>query len=148
LLFPSDEVQIRRLLSNVAETASLKSNTNPLIKIGGANKLGGFFAEDAIIEIDGGGLESRTIRGREELVQVATVARASLDEVTVRLLDVQVSVDPDGQTAGAYLTALANVSGITDAFVQETRMRFVRVDDRWLISRVEPVKRPRLEPVQ
>lgn len=148
LLFPSDEVRIRRLLDDVAQTASLKSKTNPLIRIGGANKLAGFFTEDATIEVEGGGFDSRTIHGREELVQVATAARASIDEVLVRFLDVQVSVDPDGQTAGAHLTALANVTGITDAFVQETRMRLVRVDNRWLISRVEPVKRPRLEPTQ
>lgn len=148
LLFPSDEARIRGLLAEVAESASLKPNTNPLIKLGGANKLAGFFTADAVIEVEGAPVAARAINGREELVQVVTAARVSVEAVKVEFLDVEVTVDPAGQSATAHLTALATVAGMTDPFVQESNLRFVRDEQGWKISRVEPVKTPRLERIR
>jgi ketosteroid isomerase-like protein len=145
LLFPSDEARIRQILRAVAETASVKANTHPLVRLGGANKLAGFFTRDVVVEVDGVPVQLHSINGREELIQAVTAARASVEEVKVEFLDVQVTVEPDGQTASAHLTALAHVTGSSDPYVQETRMRLVKTDEGWKISRVTPVRTPRLE---
>jgi len=145
VLFPNNETQIRRLLDDVAESASLKANTHPLVRLGGANKLADFFTSDVVIDLEGASIPVRSMNGREELVQAVTAARASVQEVKVGFHDVQITVDPDGISAAAHLTALANVTGTTDPYVQETRMRLVKNADGWRISKVAPVKTPRLE---
>ena len=89
LLFPSDETTIRRILADVAESASLKANTHPLVRLGGANKLAGFFTSDVVIEIEGVPVQAHAINGREELIQAVTAARASVQAVKIEFLDAE-----------------------------------------------------------
>src|SRR5438093_5221665 len=128
---------IRKLIAAVAATASLKSDENALVKLAGANKLAGFFTPDAVINLDVAGLRSRTINGRDELVEIATAARANLHEAKIRLYDIVVEVAGSRETAIVRLTALANLDGSTDPVFQLMRMELKKMGGDWKISQVE-----------
>jgi SnoaL-like protein len=142
VLFPSDETVIRKLLAQMAAAASLKPNENALVKLAGANKLAGFFTADAVIRIEVTGGRTRTIHGREELIEIVTAARANLQEVKIQLHDIVVELAPDRQTALAQLTALANIDGSTDPIFQLLKIRLKKIDGHWRISQVDTVKTP------
>lgn len=135
---------IRKLLAAAAETASLRPNESALAKLGGANKLAGFFAPDVVINLDVTGLRARTINGRDELVEIAAAARANLQEAKIRLYDIVVELAPDRQTATVQVTMLASIDGSTDPIFQLMKMRLKKIDGGWKITQVDPVKTPRV----
>ena len=144
ILFPSDEKLIRRLLAAVAEIASIKPTDNALVKLGGANKLAEFFTADVVISLDASTFRHRSIRGREELVELAAAARANLSEATIKLHDIGVVVSADRQSATAQLTALATFDGSTDPLLQLLKLRLKRVAGEWKIFEVDTLKTPGL----
>lgn len=141
-LFPSDETAIRKLLSGMAATASLKPNESALVKLAGANKFAGFFTADVIMHLETTGGRARTIHGREELIEIVTAARANLQEAKIQLHDIVVELARDRQTALAQLTALANINGSTDPIFQLLKVRLKKIDGHWRISQVDTVKTP------
>ena len=140
ILFPNDEKLIRQLLAEAAETAAVKAEENPLLKIAGASKLVGFFSLDAVLKMDVAGLDTRTLDNPDDLRQAVTAARASLQEAKFQLHGVQVNLGPDSQSATAQLVAIAYLNGSGDPMVQELKMQLKKIDRRWKISRVETVK--------
>ena len=142
ILFPSDETVIRKLLTQTAATASLKPNQNALVKLAGANKLAEFFTADVVMHLDVTAGRTRTIHGREELIEIVIAARAKLQEAKIQLHDIVVELAPDRQTALAQLTALANIDGSTDPIFQLLKMRLKKIDGDWKISQVDTVKTP------
>jgi ketosteroid isomerase-like protein len=140
ILFPSDQKLIRQLLATVAETAAVKPNENPLLKLAGANKLVGFFSPDAVLKIDVAGVDTRTIDNREDLLQALTAARASLQQASFQLHEVHVTVNPDQQSAVAQFVASAYLNSSTDPLVQELKTQLKKIDGRWKITQVDTVK--------
>ncbi len=140
VLFPGDERLIRRLIAQVAETASIKPNEHPLVKLSAANKLGNCFSDHAVISYDAAGWDSRTINGREELVQIAVAARANLQDANIRLLDVYLQIDPGKQSASANVVASATINGGKEPLIQEFRITLKKFDGDWLITRADSVK--------
>jgi hypothetical protein len=126
----------------MAATASLKPNDGALVKLAGANKLAGFFTADVVMHLDVAALRTRTINGRDELVEIAAAARANLQEARIKLHDIVVELAPDRQTALVQLTALANINGSTDPIFQLLKMRLKKIDGDWRISQVDTVKTP------
>lgn len=139
-LFPGDERQIRTLLAQAAAAAEVKPNENPLIRLAGANRMAGFFSSDAVIQVDAAGMDNRTLRGREELVQAVAAARSTLQEARVQLREVTVQLDSGGQGAGAQLVAIAYLNGTGDPLVEELKLRLAKLDGHWKILRVETVR--------
>ena len=140
ILFPSDETLIRQLLAEVAQTAEVKPNENPLFKIAGANKLFGFFSRDAVLNMDVAGVDTRTLDTPDDLQQAIAAARASLQEARFQLREIQVDVGSDAQSATAQLVAIAYLNGSGDPLVHELRMQLRKIERHWKISRVETVK--------
>ena len=140
ILFPNDEKLIRQLLAEAAETAAVKPNENPLLKIAGASKPVGFFSSDAVLKLDVAGVDTRTLDSPDDLRQAVTAARASLQEAKFQLREVQVSLGPDPKSATAQLMTLAYLNGSGDPLVQELKMQLKKIDRRWKICRVETVK--------
>ena len=78
IVFPNDEKLIRQLLAEAAETAAVKPEENPLLRIAGASKLVGFFSPDAVLKLDVAGVDTHTLNSPDELRQAVTAARATL----------------------------------------------------------------------
>ena len=140
LLFPGPEQIIRQELSKVAAAASITPNEAPLTKLAKAQKLASFFSNDAEVAIDIPNRPYQTFNGRDEIQQAAIGARALLNSLKVHLLDIEMRVAHDKQSALVHLTATADLPGEKVPEVQELQLQLKKIDREWLISRVTTVK--------
>ena len=137
--FPSDEKLVRNVVHAAAEAAAINPNDNPLIRLAGANKLAGYCSPDVTLKLDIPESEVRAIHGRDELRQVATAARASLQQAKIQVMDLAVSVGADRHAAMAQVVVSYVLNG-GDPLVQELKMQFKKLEGKWKIAEVETVK--------
>ena len=136
--FPGDETLIRRVLDEVAVTASVSFDEKPLTRLTKAARLASHFAPNLVLKIAASGLDDRTVEGQEELTQLIVSARSALSEMKVEFFDSQVEV-VEG-TATVHTTAFARASGQGDPIAQVVKMVFTKADGAWKIQRVETVR--------
>lgn len=139
-LHPGPEQIIRKNLTTLAKLACVPANEGSLAKLANAQKVASYFTIDTQITIDMRGRFAATISGRNEVQEKEFASRAALPGLQLELLDVSVSVAPDGQTATAHLTGKANLPGESTPQVDEFKAELKKVDGDWLIHRVENVK--------
>jgi len=138
--FPSEEKRIRLLLTDLAGVASFSANEKPLTRLASANQLAGFFSANAEINVQLPVEGSRSIQGRDEILQVALAARSNLHGVQVEFLDTIVTLDPERQSATAELTAKITQPGQRDFGVQELKFQLKKIDGAWRIIRLDTVR--------
>jgi hypothetical protein len=76
-------------------------------------------------------------------MQLLTVSRRVCRSLRLRLPDLKISLAPDRTMAEVYATGEADVtyaSGEKVSFLQELRLRLVKVKQGWLVQQVETVK--------
>jgi hypothetical protein len=139
VLFPSPETVIRKRLTELARTVSSSANESDLTRLAAARSVAGFFAANVELNVDLPELGQRTM-DREEITQVALMARSRAGGVQVKFPDINITVAPDKQSAVADLTVETNVSGERDSVVQEMKFTLRKTDGQWLITRVETVR--------
>jgi hypothetical protein len=139
VLFPSPEKVIRRRLMELARTVSSSPNESDLTRLAAARSVAGFFASTVELNVDLPELGQRTL-DREELTQLALLARSRAGGVHVKFPDITITVAPDKQSAVADLTVEANVSGERDSIVREMKFTLRKTDGQWLITRIETVR--------
>jgi hypothetical protein len=139
VLFPSPETVIRKRLTELARTVSSSANESELTRLAAARSVAGFFAANVELNVDLPELGQRTM-DREEITQVALMARSRAGGVQVKFPDINITVAPDKQSAVADLTVETNVSGERDSVVQEMKFTLRKTDGQWLITRVETVR--------
>ena len=139
VLFPSPEKVIRSRLAKLADYASFDSKQGTIAQAFSTEAMAEFFTTDVEIQLEARGFPTVSISGREELKQAIMVARSRLGNLKVEFLDVNVKLGPDKQTAVANLTCRATPVG-RDFIVQEANFLLKKVDGKWLIYRIEPVK--------
>jgi hypothetical protein len=105
-----------------------------------AQKAADFFTTDVDVDLNVPGYDSITLHGRDEVLQVAMASRSRLSSLKVEFPDMNVTIDPGGQTAKVNLTAKADVPGERDISAQEFNFMLKKVDGKWLIYKVETVK--------
>jgi hypothetical protein len=140
ILFPSPQKIIRAQLSQLARDVSFTSNQSPLAGIAAIHSLANFFSTNAEVNLEVPGRSGQTISGREEIMQAAAGAHASLEALQVEFPDVNVTVAPGKQSATADLDAKVQVSGNGDLDVEEFKFTLNKIDGKWLITRVETVR--------
>jgi hypothetical protein len=139
-LFPTPERVIRSRLQKLAATLSFEPKDGELLRAFQAQNLTEFFTPDATLQVDIRGYGQRTLNGRDELQQAALVYLHAIRGLKVELLDINVTLDADKQSAVANLTGKATVLGESDFYVQEFNFKLKKVDGKWLIYKVETVK--------
>ncbi len=139
IFFPNPEKIIRKRLGELAKAASFSSNEGLMAKAWNASVLGEFFTPDVQVNIQVPG-SSHTIEGRDELMRAAVAARSMVNSLTIKFPDIKVTVAPDGTSAIINLTAEGKVPGQKDFYLQELRMRMIKVKRDWLINQVETVR--------
>ena len=137
--FPNHEQIIRKRLLEVAAAASFSANEAPVVTMRNCQKLGSSCTPDVEIIVDVHGHSRETVNGREELLTKALGAR-SLGGLTVEFLDLTVALAPDKKSAVVTLTGKGRIAGESDFMVEELKFTMKRVEDAWLIARVETVK--------
>lgn len=139
--FPSPERVIKSRLLNLAETVSFSANDGNISKIYKADKVGDFFSMDVEVTFDVRGYAmSRTFNGKTEIKQAVLGAQQNVQGLKVEFLDINVTVDPDGENAVANLTAQATVSGQRDFQIQELNFTLKKIEGKWVITKIETVK--------
>jgi hypothetical protein len=139
VLFPSPETVIRKRLTELARTVSSSANESELTRLAAARSVAGFFAANVELNVDLPELGQRTM-DREEITQVALMARSRAGGVQVKFPDINITVAPDKQSAVADLTVETNVSGERESVGQEMKFTLRKTDGQWLITRVETVR--------
>jgi hypothetical protein len=139
-LFPGPELVIRKRLQQLAGIASTSGTEGNLARMNNARKLTTFFTPDLEISIEVLGQYETNIRGVDELLRLAVAARSMGQPIKVDLVDVNVIVAPDKQSAEAHMTGSANLRGEKMPQVQELKAQLKKVDGQWLISRAETVR--------
>ena len=139
LFFPSPEKEIRKQLHALAREASFNSNEGLMATAWNATLLGGFFTIDVEVTINVPGTE-HTINGRDELLESALGARRIVSSLKIDLPDIKVALAPDKQSAVVNLTAQGKVPGQKEFYLQELRLRLIKIKRDWLISEIVTVR--------
>jgi hypothetical protein len=140
VMFPSPERVIRSRVNALAKTLSFDSGGGILAQALKAQEAGDFFTTNVDVEINVSGYDTLSLHGRDEVVQGAAAVRSRLTSLKVEIPDMNITIDPDQQSAKVNLTAKATVSGERDISAQEFNFMMKKVDGKWLIYRVESVK--------
>ncbi|HLP75765.1 MAG TPA: hypothetical protein VK327_02525 [Candidatus Paceibacterota bacterium] len=139
-LFPSPERIIRSRLKNLAKIVSFEPGEGGISKAFKAQKLTDYFTVDAEAYVDVRGFPAQTVTGRDELMRGLMVAQSRLNGLKVEFMDINVKLADDKQSAVANLTAQANFTGDHDFNLLELNFTFKKIENRWVITRVETVK--------
>lgn len=139
-LFPTEEAVIRNRLNGLARTLSFKSGSGMLSQAFQAQKAAEFFTTDVDVEVNVAGYDPMNMHGREEVQQATMLARSRLTSLKVDFPDMNITIDPGGQTAKVNLTGKAEIPGERDISAQEFNFLLKKVDGKWLIYKVETVK--------
>ncbi len=137
--FPSPEKVIRKRLDELAKAASFSSNQGLVAKAWNASVLGEFFTPDVEVTVDVPGTQ-HTLNGRDELLQAAVSARSVVSSLSIKFPDIKVVVAPDKNSATVNLTAEGRVPGQREFYLQELRLRMIRIKRDWLINQIETVR--------
>lgn len=140
LFFPGPEKIVRRQMSHLAKTVTFTAQDSPIARAAKAQKLVGFFSQDAKIFLDWTGYGERTISGREEIREDATVGFASISALAVDFLDVTINVADDKKSAEARCTAKLRIGDNKSYDVQEMRFQFMKIEGAWLITKAETIR--------
>jgi hypothetical protein len=140
IFFPAPEKVIRHRLEKLAADASFTSEQGNFSRLAGGENVAGFFSTNVEINLNVPGHEQVAFASRAEITQAALLARERLKALSVKFPDVNVTLAPDKKSAVADVTVDAAVSGERDAIVQELKITFQKMEDGWLITRLETVR--------
>lgn len=140
VLFPGDEVLIRRQLAELAEVANIPANEPPLAKLTNAAKLAGFFTADGEVDVAPWGYRRVVVSGRDELRQAALGARNAVSSLTVGVEAITVTVGPGEGEAKAQFTLIGRTSESPERQSQAMEAELRKVDGEWLLRRVRTVE--------
>ena len=130
VVFPSDERQIRRQLTRVAD--EVNEHAAGLAAVARATDVASAFADDAVIDLG----EGAPIRGRDTLMGIVARLQSRTSRYEVRIRDIDVRVEGD-TSASVDLSATTKSDSGVDA--REFQLRMIKREGKWLIARVTPV---------
>jgi hypothetical protein len=130
-LFPSNDRQIRRQLTHVAD--EVNEQPQGLGAIAQAAGMASAFTDDVVIDLGQG----TPIRGRDTLMAIVARLQPRTSRYEVRIRDMVVHVNaPDS----ASVDLSATTSGENGMDAREFELQMVKRNGTWLIARVKPVQ--------
>src|SRR5437773_1930056 len=140
VLFPGPEKLIRKRIAEVARLASIAPGEGLVTQGLRIQSLVNCFDPHAELTFDLPGHSQYTIAGRDEMTENAGAARRNLRFLKVELLDPNLALSPDKQSAVVDLTARVKLPDERDFIVQEMKFTLKKINGEWLIIRVETVR--------
>ena len=140
IFFPSPEKVIRSRLKHLAANFSFEPQDGIIPRGYRIEKAAGYFTADVELSVNVRGIAPMVLSGRDEIQQRAMIAARGLRGLKVEFLDINLTLDPDKQTATANLTLKWTIAGDREFNVQELNFKLKKVDGEWLIYHVETVK--------
>jgi hypothetical protein len=142
-LHPPPEQAIRKQMEKLSETLVGKPGEGNFARVAGINKTLSFFTPDIVIDAEAVAQVSDSIQGKTELQQALFAARSRLDGA-ITFQDIHIKVAPEATNAVVMFTAVGRLTGQNEPYSHDFKAQFVKVDNSWLISRVEA---PGLKPL-
>ncbi len=146
-LSQSDERIIRKMLHGAVQALEKKGPESPITAIRRAERIAEIFVEQPDITI--AELGGARWRSRSELRAAIFQARAATKQVSIRLRDLSVRVDPAGNQATLSGTAQIRAVGLsspdTAREFSEFTSTWIKTADGWrlaAIQRVDAIRRP------
>ena len=139
LFYPNPEKVIRKQLHALAAEASFAPKQSLITQAWNASVLESFFTPDVQVTITVTGTE-QSIKGRAELMKAALGAHQVVSSLKIDLPDIKVVVAPGKEAAVVNLTARGKASGQKDYYLQELRLRLIKVKRDWLINEIVTVR--------
>ena len=141
LFFQSPEQAIRNRLRALAQEASFGPGQGLMTHAWKATSLSAFFTTNVQVMLDVPGGQ-HNINGLDELNTASLLARQNLSSLRIELPDVKVVLDPGNQSATVNVTIRGQAvypSGQRDDYLQELRLRLIKVKNDWLIHEIVTV---------
>jgi hypothetical protein len=135
---PTPEKAIRKQMEKLQETLVGKPGEGNFARVAGINKTLSFFTPNVYINGEGIAQVNESIQGQTELQQALFAARSRLDGA-ITFSEVHVIVGAEATNARVNFNAIARVSGQAEPYSQDLKAEFVKIDGKWLISRVDPI---------
>ena len=139
VLHPSPEKIIRKRLVALAQAASFTGRESLIKKGLKAQEVETFFAEQVEVAINIPKSEVHTISTRQDIRTAAQAALAAYGSLTVELLDPNVVLSPDKESAAVDATVRVKMPSEQD-LVQELKFTLRKIKDEWLIIKIETVR--------
>ena len=140
ILFPSPEKRIRKRIAEVARLASIAPGEGLITQGLRIQSLINCFDPQAELTFDMPGRSQYHIAGRAEMTEHARADRGNYRSLKVELLDPNLALSPDKQSAVVDLTAKVKLPDERDFIVQEMKFSLKKINGEWLIIRVETVR--------
>jgi len=140
VLFPGPEKLIRKRIAEVARLASIAPGEGLITQGLRIQSLINCFDPQAELTFDMPGRSQYRIAGRAEMTEHAGAARRNLSSLKVELLDPNLALSPDKQSAVVDLTARVKLPDERDFIVQEMKFTLKKINGEWLIISVETVR--------
>lgn len=135
---PTPEKAIRKQMEKLSETLVAKPGEGNIARVAGINRTLSFFTPDININGEGIAQVNQSITGQTELQQALFAARSRLDGA-ITFNDINIIVGAEQTNARVNFNAVARLSGQTEPYTQDLKAEFVKVDGKWLISRIDPI---------
>ena len=139
-IFAGPEGRIRQQLEALEELVSFEAGESDLSALTKAKRLGSLFSEEVEISIQVAGFGRRSLTGREQIQGAAIAARRQTSNLQASLIDIEIEVSDDKQSALVEATGRAKVSGEQNSAMEDFVFHFVSTEDGWLIHKVETIQ--------
>jgi len=139
-LKPSAEDQIRSLLTDLAETASIQPGTKGVAKLRALARLPDFFTADITLDLSVQAPTVGMVQGRVELKDLMAVAQSQLRSLQIDFVDIHIQMGAERVGALAQTIVEATMDPGEDPGVQEYKIWLKLTEDGWRIDRVESVR--------
>jgi hypothetical protein len=140
VFFPGPEKAIHRNLVQFAEAISFASGEGNISRVADAQKAVSLCATNIEISVQVLGYPPQNLTGTAELFQALMLARTRLASLQVTFLDINISVEPNKESAVVDLTARGRSAAERDMQVMELKFTMRKVGGKWLIQKIETVK--------
>jgi hypothetical protein len=140
-LLPNDQKAIHQLMNRLAQAASVKPNDSSFARLAYANRLADFFGTNAVLHLEGVGIDFPTVTSRSDLIEAALTARTQLRQAEFKLADFHVTFPAEKGVANAYVVISGHINSQTNDFGQAFKMRMQKTHGQWLISQLNTVER-------
>ncbi len=140
-LNPSPEEAIRRQLAKLAKSVSFNAQEGFIDRAMAAQEVAGFFAPDVFMNIEAPVNFPEQITRTEIAEQVFFLrSHHEVRSFKFKILDPVITLGADKQGAIVELTVHAETEGERHLLVQEMRVTMRKIDDVWLIYRMDTVR--------
>ena len=140
VMFPNPRTVVWHRLEKLAQIASFPPNEGQIPKLAAVQKMGGYFSDQVVVNVQMTGEESHEFYNREELVQAIQAGRMSVNSVTVKFKDPNIEVTHGNQEAIIGVMLTADINGEKNSVVEDLKIEMKKIDGDWLITHVETVQ--------